>query len=292
MKIVKIIGGLGNQMFQYALYRSLKSRFPDEDIKVDTSLYHSYKLHNGLELERVFTITLDVAAPREIRQVSRYFQNFLLQRICRKLLPNRRSELIQKGDADYIPEVFQKGKNIYYEGFWQNEKYFSDIRQEIRTIYEFPGNLSGKNHDVAMAMQDSGTSVSIHVRRGDYLKHAMYCQCCSEEYYKKAMAEMRRRFSNITFYIFSDDSDWCAGFFEPLLLPGEKMLLVDWNHGEASHIDMRLMTMARGMIIANSSFSWWAAWLNRRDDKTVIAPSRWLTIAPVNDRQLPDWILI
>ena len=126
MKIVKIIGGLGNQMFQYALALALRERFPDETVKVDTTLFCNYRRHNGLELERIFGITLDTASPAEINQVSRCFRNYFLQRLWRKILGCGRHEIVQRHDGEFLPETFQAGKDLYYED--RDLSYPADIR--------------------------------------------------------------------------------------------------------------------------------------------------------------------
>ena len=291
MKIVKLIGGLGNQMFQYALYRSLKHKYPNEIVKVDTSLFETYRLHNGVELERIFPIKLDTASPQEIKKISTYWQNYFLQRLYRKLFRPQKSEIIQIGDSDFLPEVFQEEADLYYEGYWQNILYFSNIQKILLQEFRFSPLSDPKNQEIAKMLHQSDVSVCVHVRRGDYLQNAIYQGCCTEKYYGEAIKFFEEKFSAAHYYIFSDDTQWCSKFFSALFCDNRKFSIIDWNKGRESFIDMQLMTMAKGMILANSSFSWWAAQLNQREDKIVIAPKKWLSIAKENDRQLPEWIL-
>ncbi|MBQ7209012.1 MAG: alpha-1,2-fucosyltransferase [Lentisphaeria bacterium] len=292
MKIVKIIGGLGNQMFQYALVLALKERFPDEVVKVDTTLFCNYRRHNGLELERIFGIALDTASAAEINQVSRCFTNYFLQRLWRKIFGCGRHEIVQRHDGEFLPDVFQAGKDLYYEGYWQNQDYFSEIADRVRSVYRFPDFTDDRNREAYRDITEAGNSVCIHVRRGDYLASPMYRGICDEHYYAEAVKMICRRYEAPRFYIFSDDQDWCRSFFPTLCSPNGDITFVDWNSGQNSFRDMQLMSAAACMVIANSSFSWWAAWLNARPGKVVIAPRRWLNNAPENDRQLPSWELV
>lgn len=289
MKIVKIIGGLGNQMFQYAFYLSLKDKFPDEEIRVDLSLFDSYKLHNGYELERVFGLRPLIASPADIRRLSRYFSSYLLQRINRKILPARSTEYIEKKDFIYQETVWYKGDR-YYEGYWQNATYFRAVDASVRKAFAFAPLLGERNRRLANAIADVPVSVSIHVRRGDYVKHKLFGGICEEAYYRQAIRMVFDRFQLPFFYIFSNDIPWCRTHIVPLL--GKNFQIIDWNKGDDSHIDMQLMSLCRIQIIANSSFSWWSAYLNSRLDKVVIAPSPWAHLAYHISVQLDDWILI
>lgn len=289
MKIVKIIGGLGNQMFQYALYLALRNKFPAEDIRVDLSLFDSYKLHNGYELERVFGLQPAVASEADIRRLSRYFSSYLLQRISRKLLPVRPTECIEKKDFLYQENVWSSGDR-YYEGYWQQAAYFNPVEADVRRAFAFRPFSNERNRSLTDLILSQPASVGIHIRRGDYVKHKIFGGICEEAYYRQAVQYVYDHFESPFFYVFSNDLAWCQAYIAPLL--GKNFRIVDWNKGENSYADMQLMSLCRGLVIANSSFSWWSAYLNVRPDRVVIAPSPWAKLTYPVSVQLKDWVLI
>ena len=134
-------------------------------------------------------------------------------------------------------------------------------------------------------------SVGIHVRRGDYLKEKQYLGICELDYYTKAIDIMKEHFVCPSFYIFSNDLEWCREKLE-VLTGKENTVYVDWNKGNESYQDMRLMSYCKGLIIANSSFSWWGAFLNQEENKFIVAPKRWKNTKYNLEIQLPEWTLI
>lgn len=291
MKIVKIIGGLGNQMFQYALYLSLKKIYPKEVIKIDTTLFDSYKLHNGFELRKVFGIEAEYATKEEINHLSRYIASYKLQRIVRKLLPRKKTEYIESLDFVFQPEVLCPG-DMYYEGYWQNADYFRSAETEVRKAFSFLPVSTSKNQALITELKGSDIpTVSVHVRRGDYLNHKIFGGICDQAYYQRAITTVLATYRVARFYFFSNDIEWC----KTNLLPFVKdcpVVFVDWNQGRDSYIDMELMALCRINIIANSSFSWWAAWLNDFPQKKVVAPRIWARTPYENGIQLKSWYLI
>lgn len=288
MKIVKIIGGLGNQMFQYALYLSLKEKFPEEEVLVDTSYFATYHVHTGLELERVFGIDLHQASFGQLLKVTIPVKNYKLSRIIRKCLPKRSTECREATDYTFNQSVFEAG-NKYYDGYWQNYLYFKEVVNEVRDVFQFRLPLSNQNKLLVEKINADAAAVSIHIRRGDYLKVKNYAGLCNLDYYKAAVAHIKNNVSEPHFFLFSDDVEWCKENIVNLL--GPNVTIVDWNKGKDSPIDMLLMSRCKHNIIANSSFSWWAAFLNSNEGKIVCAPQKW-TNTKVNCRfQLPDWIL-
>lgn len=288
MKIVKIIGGLGNQMFQYALYLSLKEKFPEEDVLVDTSFFDTYHVHTGLELERVFGIKLHEASFGQLLKVTRPVKSFKLSRAIRKYLPKRSTECLEAKDYTFNQSVFETG-NKYYDGYWQNYLYFNDATDSVKEAFRFKLPLDCQNKALEEKIAEDAHAVSIHIRRGDYLKAKNYAGLCNLDYYKAAVAHIKKNVSEPHFYLFSDDVEWCRENIVSLL--GPDVTIVDWNKGKNSPIDMLLMSRCRHNIIANSSFSWWAAFLNPNEGKIVCVPQKW-TNTTVNCRfQLPDWLL-
>lgn len=288
MKIVNIQGGLGNQMFQYALYLSLKKRYPNEVVRVDASHMASYKVHNGLELERVFGIKLDQASKNELLKVTLPIKNYKLRSIIRRILPSRKTEVSDKGTN--LDEIFRDG-NLYLDGYWQNFRIFHpQVEKEIREAFIFKLPLGMQNEQLLKDIQLDDKSVSIHVRRGDYLNNKWYVGLCGLDYYQLAIKYIQNNIDNPRFFIFSDDLNWINEKIIPLL-GSHKHQVVNWNRGLNSALDVMMMSKCRTNIIANSSFSWWAAYLNINPNKIVCAPKIWINNPGSTYRQMPEWIL-
>lgn len=289
MKIVRINGGLGNQMFQYALFLALKQRFPDEEILVDTSLMKTYKVHNGLELDRVFGVPLPQASFRQLLRLTRPMFHTKLAKLVDKLLPKRKTEVIEAKDYTFNEEVFSN-KSQYYRGYWQNFRYFIEARDSIVAHFKFVLPQNDKTNALLEELKSQRSSVSLHVRRGDYLKAAIYAGLCNIDYYKSAIAKIRDKVKSPSFYLFSDDIEWTVANIVPLL-GNSPYKIVDWNRGKESALDMLLMSSCHHNIIANSSFSWWGAFLNPHSDSVVCAPVKWTNTKVNCTFQLPDWNL-
>ena len=179
----------------------------------------------------------------------------------------------------------------YMSGYWQSENYFESNRSILINDFSFRIPLNARNAD-ALRLISSSNSVSIHIRRGDYLHNANAKAThglCSLEYYHKAIRLIKATIGKPRFFIFSDDMLWVKAHLEP----EEDCIFVDWNFGVDSYNDMRLMSLCKHNIIANSSFSWWGAWLNRNPDKVIIAPKRWFA-GKINDSNIipSSWIRI
>lgn len=291
MKIVNISGGLGNQMFQYAFLLAMREATGD-DVLMDVSKFATYKLHNGFELEMVFNVTARCATKEELKRVTRYTTNYKLSRIYRKFLPNKKTEVVEPMPAcTYNENIFVEAKgDKFYEGIWQNYKYFNHVREVILREFTYRQPLSTQNK-VYSDKFAKGTTVSMHIRRGDYLLHKNYVGLCGLDYYTKAIAYVKEKYGEeVQFAIFSNDMQWCKDNILPLL-DGYEYTLVDWNKGKESYNDIRLMSACKVNIIANSSFSWWPAYLNENDGREVIAPAKWTNMPVQFKRQLPEWTL-
>lgn len=290
MKIVKILGGLGNQMFQYALLVALRETFREE-VLMDPSVFDTYKLHNGFELDRVFKITARRAIADEIRCVTRFTRQYQLSRIYRRLLPPKRSDKREARWCRFDPTVLTDNRDLYYDGIWQNYLYFDQFKEAVLKEFTFREEPNERNEKALEVFAQGGTTVSLHIRRGDYLKHKNYRGLCGPEYYAAAVKySLEQCGKDVRFAVFSNDMPWCQEHIVPLF--GEcRHTLVDWNTGKDSYNDMRLMSACRMNIIANSSFSWWAAYMNAHPDKVIIAPKVWTNMPVEFDRQMPDWVL-
>lgn len=296
MKIVNIIGGLGNQMFQYAFALRLKKEYNDEKIFIDVTHFNYFfikklgkaNLHNGYEIEKVFpNANLPHANAWNIMKVSWYMPNYWMSRIIRKILPIRASEYIQKKTDifAYSPDVFSHDKDTYYEGVWESVHYLVPIRESVKNIFSHPE--PNETNRTLINEMEAINSVGLHVRRGDYLKHPDFSNICDIDYYQKAIGEILKDGVKHVFYIFSNDMQWCKENLSSLM-QGHDIIYVSENKGDNSCWDMFLMSHCKDLIIANSSFSWWGAFLNSRDGR-IIAPSKWTNRVAEYDIWLDDW---
>lgn len=298
MKIVNIIGGLGNQLFQYAFAVALKAHNPEEEILIDTSHFHTlffkkYKgrnLHYGYELDKILgKVLIPVATPRQLAHLTRYMPNYLISRFLRRYLPKLKTEYLEKADFLFDSEALSQKESLYYEGYWQAADYFSGIEEIIKEAFRFKA-LDYENLKLVSKMQSS-SSVSIHVRRGDYVTSAGFGGICDLGYYSRAIDYVLNHIDNPQFYIFSNDIKWCEENLIPLM-KNNPHCLVSHNKGSDSYKDMELMSYCHTNIIANSSFSWWGAFLNHNDKSLVICPTKWSNHCPNTDIYLKSWIKV
>ena len=289
MKIVKILGGLGNQMFQYALYLSLRERFPEEQVMIDISCFRNYPLHNGFEVDKIFALNALVASWRDILKVAYPYPNYRFWQVGKYILPRRKTMCVERKDFTLDTTALMRQGNCYYDGYWQHEEYFYDVKDAVFRAFSFPEMTDKQNKGIAAQFQ-SADSVSLHVRRGDYINHPLFRGICDLDYYKRAIRYMENTVNPQLYCIFSNDIDWCESNLGDLL-SGKEVIYVDWNKGADSYVDMQLMGMCRHNIIANSSFSWWGAWLNRNPQKVVVSPNKWLNIE--SESPIPrSWIKV
>ncbi len=281
VKIVKILGGLGNQMFQYALYTALQRHHPDAVVKADLHTFHGYR--RPFQLEEVFGIQVERASYGEVARVAYPYPDFQSWRIGSRLLPRRHTMCVEPHNLAFVSDAVTRQGNTYYDGYWQNEAYFRDCRATLLERFQFPAF----NHSasVALAKRLRGEeAVAIHVRRTDYIGNPMFHDLGSSSYYAEALRYVRQHTRARLFCIFSDDEMWCREHLHPLLNDAE-VLFVDWNAGMQAVDDMHLMTLCRHHITANSSFSWWGAWLAEQEDAVNMGPQRWwrqpITASPV-----------
>lgn len=292
MIITRIIGGLGNQMFQYALGRSLALTVGSE-LRLDIAGFHGYGLHQGYELDRFFDLPAHVASDADVRSVLGWrgylpFRNLLRHRYLSAL---RSARFVVEPTFHYWTDILNAKGDCYLVGYWQSEKYFSNIRNVIRSEFTYSSELAGKNAELALRISDCN-AVSLHVRRGDYAsnpKTNAVHGLCSLEYYGRAISYIAERVASPVFFVFSDDIPWV----KKNLNIGFPCKYVDHNNGSESYNDMRLMSLCQHHIIANSSFSWWGAWLNPRSDKHVVAPQRWFVHDVRTDDLIPgEWVTL
>lgn len=295
-EIIFLQGGLGNQLFQYAFYLAKKER--GANVFCDNSLFRVNSQHNGFELERVFDIELFGTRTNSliVRFLSKMtvWNNSIFIKGVLLILNFWGFFLIE----DSIPSIYfpfllnsQKKRGIYfYLGYWQTEKYFKEIRSKILQIYSFNENLLSNDSKIILHKIEQTDSVSIHIRRGDFLSsqnESLYGGICTQEYYNKAISFILSKNRDTTFFVFSDDMDWVKDNINL-----SNAVYVEFNQMQDSWQDMFLMSKCQHNIIANSSFSWWGAWLNRNPGKMVICPSRFLNVGHNFDIIPSDWIIL
>lgn len=257
-------------MFQYCFYeRLIKENY---EVLADTSFFKKIKVHNGLELERLFNIKLNkVDKKMESFSFSKNRFTKLKRSILKKI---NRFKIYTYFDTVYDESIIISSVGCsFYEGYWQSEKYFKAIEEDIRKKFIFPEIKDEKNLKILKSIKEEN-SVSIHIRRGDYVGHPQLDGLAPIEYYEKAVEYIKQKVEKSKFFIFSNDLSWCK---ENLPFKEGEYEVVDGNYGENSYIDMQLMSLCKHNIIPNSSFSWWGAWLNKNPKKIVVAPERWFT---------------
>lgn len=286
--IIKLQGGLGNQMFQYALGRSL-SIYKNTMLKADLSFFYN----SGQDTPRsyaldIFNLKLEVALSSNLALTKANFVN----KLSKHLLPYYKQPIFRERNAFFYDQnVWHCRQHCYLSGYWQTEKYFNSYAEIIRKDFTFKNSPNSYNFELQQKIS-AVNAVAIHVRHGDYLNQEItnkYHGVCAESYYQNAVQYLTSKISSPHFFIFSDDPDWCKTHLE---LPGPKTV-VDINQNNPAE-DLRLMSQCKHFIIANSSFSWWGAWLAANPNKIIIAPKRWLNQENVKLGDLfpPDWILM
>lgn len=261
MIIVRLSDGLGNQMFQYAFGRALSLR-RGVPLRIDLSAYRqerkrTYGLGQFLVAESFVT---DEEAARVVTRP--------LDRACVWW----DQPVVKEPYFHYSEDTGRVPSSGYFVGYWQSERHFADVADLIRLEFTPKRPLEGVNLEVARTIA-LRNAVSLHVRRGDYVSdrtvNALH-GVCSLDYYRQAVAHVAARVDKPEFFVFTDDPDWTRANLK-LDFPA---YLVTHNRTDPVE-DLRLMTLCRHHIIANSSFSWWGAWLDGRPDQVVCAPQRW-----------------
>lgn len=295
MVIIQLAGGLGNQMFQYALYLQLKDL--GREVKID-DVSGFAEDPQRIPALAPFGISYDRPSREEM---IRMLDSSMLpwQRVRRKLFGRHKKSYFE-GSKLFIPEVLT-WDDIYLEGYWQTEKYFQAVERQVRAAYDtdkLEAYLRGagawscgkKSVEQYLREINSECSVGVHVRRGDYLtpkNQKLYGGICTDAYYIEGIRQMREKYPGCRFFLFTNDGAWAARQFGE---NGNKnteaetfadgtlsdFTWVDLSGSDNDYAEFVLMSRCKHHILANSSFSWWASYLNKNPDKTVLAPQRWL----------------
>lgn len=289
MVIVKLIGGLGNQMFQYAAGRRLAQQLRTQ-LKLDVFDFEIYKLRS-YNLS-IFNVNAKFASAADVAWLK--FGKASRIKKLRLLIERGLSgpSYIQEKHFHLNPGVLTLHDNVYLDGYWQSEAYFKDIEDAIRNDFKLRVPPSQENSRLAERI-DSVGSVSVHIRRGDYVSDPATNRVhgtLDPDYYERSMDLIAAKITNPHFFIFSDDPGWA----KMNLTMKHGRTVIDNNDEAHAHEDFRLMSRCKHHIIANSSFSWWAAWLSPYLDKIVIAPKKWFNDPSINTSDLipESWLRI
>ena len=274
VKIVAFNGGLGNQMFIYAFYYVLHRQSWLSFVEID--IEDTYGQHNGFELFGLFK----AIRPRSnlyCRRVKNLTVKYPTQYLFREVGEDIRLR---------VP-VGSLYPFLVYDGFWQSEYYFKAYESDIRRLFTFDTTSLNPRSAALVSELRQDNTVSMHIRRGDYTEHPEFRDICSVDYYRVAVDLVNQQVTDARLYVFTNDAAWVRQHMD--FVPYQ---LVDWNTKADSWQDMYLMTQCRHNIIANSSFSWWSAWLNENPEKVIIAPSKWFNSLEAKDIVPQEWIKI
>lgn len=290
MIIVRLMGGLGNQMFQYAFGRCLSER-NNSEVKLDTSSFPERTPANGSYVVRnydldVFDISPQFATDIEISSLSKRTSMPLLDRLLNKALGYKDSVVLEP-HFHFSPIVHESPDNRYLIGYWQSPKYFAEIESSIRREFSFrePPSVEAQR----MLEQIEGvTSICVNVRRGDFVTNPFHGSY-GIDYFQAADAVLKERIADYQYFVFSDDIEWCEANLE-FDVPST---FVSHEYAGSKFEDyLRLMSACKHFVIPNSSFAWWAVWFNQDPEKIVIAPKAWFQDPKFDTRDLiPEtWI--
>jgi hypothetical protein len=272
MIFLKVTGGLGNQMFQFATAFALAKQMKTK-VGIDLSEINKKEgkidfTYRNFQLEQVFNIdNFDIIPTLSYNFI---IGTHLIDKVKRVFI---KGSFFYEKDLTFDPLIFDIKKNAYIEGYFQSEKYFITYENDIRKQFSFKQRPNIKTELLSEQIKRKN-AIAIHVRRGDYVNNKainLVHGACSLDYYKKALTLFD--LTQHQLYFFSDDINWVKEKFNFIDL--NTSTFVDWNNGENAWQDMHLMSKCKHFIIANSSFSWWGAWLSIYKDKKVIAPKQW-----------------
>ena len=294
MIIVKLQGGMGNQMFQYATGRALSLKYGvplglDLSFLLDRTQrlnFHNFTFRN-YDLD-VFNIEAEIVPKSKIPLVNRTFGGSL--GIYINYFKNIFFTLkgVEKG-FNFDPSIFDLGHNVYLDGFWQSPKYFEGIKDIIRKDFVIKKELSQEVNNLMQEIKNSN-SLCIHVRRGDYLNNSFH-NVIGKKYYNEGIEFIKEKTHIDNIYVFSDDIKWCE---ENMSFPYNTVFVGEKYAGAKAEGNLALMSACKYFIISNSTFSWWGAWLSDYKDKIVIAPKQWFADATISNNDLipQEWVRI
>jgi Glycosyl transferase family 11. len=294
MKFVALTGGLGNQMFIYAFCEGLRAKGYKSALFIQHRTNQKAYGHQGYELEKLFDVKpyqglISIMAGKLVICYSHLLRFFPVRwRVTLFKLIGIHVVSVSENFI-YYPEPFSFAhKNELFKGTWQSQMYFEDAIPAVRKAFVFKEDLLSLNSRNVAGQMNKEQSVSIHIRRGDYLSEQYangFAGVCSPEYYEDAINYIKKNVDSPYFYVFTDDKEWVSKNFKL-----ENATYINHNTGKDSWQDMYLMSQCKHNIIANSSFSWWGAWLNDNSEKIVIAPKKWWRLFEHDDVVPAEWL--
>ncbi len=286
MIILKLFGGLGNQMFQYSLYVSLKKR--NKEVLLDGQMIDDIgDNHHRSSIYKSFNISKDPDIWSDDKKNAE--EELLIRKALVKMKNDEISHYLQVVDWNYDRDILEID-DVYAEGYWQCERYFEDCASNVREAFKFKREVIENNKEMSELITQCDYPVSIHVREGDYnlpVNQKVFGGICTNEYYRSAIHFFKEKHPGCVFYVFSNDI-----YAAKERLGDVEAVFVDGNSETDGSSDMYLMSKCRGHIIANSSFSWWGAWLDERADKEIVSPDKWSPLGICKDIILDYFIRI
>lgn len=293
---VSLYGGLGNQLFQYATARSLAVHLQAE-LALDLAWFDLVSKIPDVTPRKFALAPFDIQGTLQHEGAALFTTGNRLQRLIKKIFRALRPHstkihLVTEEKSTFNPRIFSLQGSLWLKGHWQSPKYFQNIRSLLQQEIGTPRQLNPKNAELISTISSSN-AIAIHIRRGDYVTNKQAAKrhgLCGMEYYKAGLKIAAHGLDNPHCYIFSDDTEWVRENFK-IAVP---MTVVDINGPDDAHQDLWLMAACKRFIIANSSFSWWAAWLSNAKDKLVVSPKKWAVRASHDTQNLipADWIQI
>jgi len=290
MIVIKLIGGLGNQMFQYACAKAIALEHQFE-LGIDNSAFKEYKVHkyllNKFNISGNIINEKNIKIVNNISEIRKKILNFINKQNNRKYY----SRFVEK-KFDFDKNISKITDNTFMEGYFQSEKYFKKYAENIKKDFSL-NYISNKTLEIAGLIINTSCSVSLHIRRGDYVSNpdaSNFHGLASLDYYYRSIEYIVLRNSNLVVFVFSDDLEWV----KKNLKLKYKVKYVSHNDDENAQEDLYLMSLCKHNIIANSTFSWWGAWLNSNKEKIVIAPKEWFKNKEMNVKDLipEEWICL
>jgi len=294
------MGGVGNQMFQYALGKNL-ALLNKVEVKFDITWFDNFGENTTPRYYSLqeFNIIDNIASRKEIEKFRKYEKLSGKRHFLYNFFIANDSIYIKEKKVEFDKEILEIKNNVYLFGYWQSEKYFKTIKDIILkelTLKNEPSNHYKKN--AQLISQAKNNSISIHIRRGDYTSEKLKKDLglCSLQYYKKALEKIKKKVKNPVIFVFTNDIKWAKNnlkFKYPINFVSQKNKN-DNNYKNKDYEELILISLCKHNIIANSSFSWWGAWLNKNINKIVIAPKIWFKKQTMNTKDIPlkSWIQI
>jgi len=281
MIIIKLQGGLGNQMFQYAIGRFLAEKNKTE-LKLDLSFYNEQQIEPQRKYSlEYFNIIENITGGKDLKKIKKGIKKLVY--LIYKVFLAETFVYTKENFFHFDSNILKIKGDVYLDGYWQSEKYFQSIEEIIHKEFTLKNKL--QKEDLINKINNSN-SVSIHIRRDDYTNKKNY-YVLTIEYYKEAIKIIKEKNQNIHLFVFSDDINWVKNNLKT-------EFPITFIDGNKDYEDLILMSMCKHNIIANSSFSWWGAWLNQNPHKIVIAPKKWFNKPEINTKDLipESWLKI